>query len=76
MDVFVIAAEFAKEALGRAHGTVVSELGGWGERAENGILDDFVDGLGLVVGVGLWEVDAGCLKAVEEDSGAARVELA
>jgi len=42
-----------------------------------GVVDDFVDGIGgTSFGVGLGEVDAGDLKAVEEDSGAARVERA
>lgn len=75
--IFVVAAEFEEEAFGGAHGIVGAELGGWGEGAVGGVVNDFVDGFGgTSLGIGLGEVDAGDLKAVEEDSGAARVERA
>ena len=74
---FVGAAEELEEAFGGAFGAVGAEFGGWGERAVGGVIDDFVDGLdGFFFGIRFGQVDAGGLEAVQEDSGAARVEVA
>jgi hypothetical protein len=57
------------------------DLGAWGEDAEGGVGGDLLDGLfGLfggptLGGLGFGEVEAGDLKAVEEQAGAARVDV-
>ena len=53
------------------------KLCGWGEDAVLGVVRDFGDGLGCSVGGrGLRQVEAGDLQAVEEETGAARIDLA
>ncbi|HEX5284237.1 MAG TPA: hypothetical protein VFW30_08965 [Bryocella sp.] len=65
-----------EEELGGAFGFVVASLGGWAEEAVLGVVDDFGDGLfGPGVGIGFGQVAAGDLEAVEEEAGAARVDL-
>jgi hypothetical protein len=68
--------EFVQEELDGALGFVGVELGGRGDEAVLGVVDDLGDGLGgLIAGVGFGEVEAGDLEAVEEQAGAAGVDL-
>jgi hypothetical protein len=68
--------ELHEETLRGADGFVVAELGGWGEEAVLGVVDDLGDGLfGFGVGIGPGEVEARDLEAVEEEAGAARVDF-
>ena len=72
----MFAIQFFQKALGGADGFVVAEFGGWGEEAVFGVVDDFGDGLfGFGGGIGFGQVAAGDLEAVEEQAGAARVDL-
>ncbi len=69
-------AELFEEKVGEAAGAVgglVEVLDG-GEVAELGVVDDVVDGVG-VGGGGAGEVGAGGLEAVEEEAGAAGVDV-
>jgi hypothetical protein len=51
-------------------------LGGWGEGAVDGVVDELGDGLlGVLFGVGFGEIEAGDLEAVEEEAGAAGIDL-
>jgi hypothetical protein len=71
-------AEFHEEALGGADGLVGVELGGWGEEAVVGVDGDLGDDFFGVAGFRLpisFQVEAGDLEAVEEQAGAARVDL-
>jgi hypothetical protein len=53
-----------------------TELGGWGEEAVFGIMHDLGDDLcGRLGGVGPGQVEAGDLQAVEEQAGAARIDV-
>ena len=62
--------------MGGAFGLVCAEFGGRGEEAVLGVVDDLRDGFGrLFVRVGFGEVAAGDLETVEEEAGAARVEV-
>jgi hypothetical protein len=75
--VLVVSAEEFEEEFGGGFGTVGAEFGGWGEWAVRGIERDFVDGFcGFGSRVGLGQVDAGGLEAVEQDAGSTRVECA
>jgi len=72
----MLGVEFFEEALDGADGLVVAELGGRGEDAVLGVVSDFGDGFGgLLLWVGLGQIQAGDLKAVEEDAAAARVDF-
>jgi hypothetical protein len=70
--------ELAHDAAGALG---LGELSGWGEEALFGVGGDVFDGLvgffaGVACGLGLaGEVGAGDLQAVEEEAGAARVDL-
>jgi hypothetical protein len=74
---FVVEAELVEEEGGFGGGVGGFEELGWGsEGTEVGVVDDGVDGgFGEVVGVGSGEVEAGDLEAVEEQAGAAGVEV-
>ncbi len=57
-----------------------AEFGGWGEGSQFGVGGGFFDdfdglGFGVAVGGGLGEVEAGDLEAVEEEAGAAGVDV-
>ncbi|HEV2575720.1 MAG TPA: hypothetical protein VGU25_00800 [Acidobacteriaceae bacterium] len=68
--------EIFEEELHGAFGFIVAELGGWGEEAVFGVVDDFADRLfGFGVGIGLGQVEASDLEAVEEQPRAARVDF-
>ena len=55
---------------------VGAELGGWGEEAVLGVVSDLGDDFGgWFGGVGFRQVEAGNLKTVEEQTGAARVDF-
>jgi hypothetical protein len=58
-----------------ALGFIGAELGGRGEEAVLGIMGDLGDDLGGRGGVGFGQVEAGDLEAVEEQAGAARVDV-
>jgi hypothetical protein len=65
-----------EEALGGAFGLIGAELRGWSEEAVLGIVDDLADDFcGWIGGAGFGQVAAGDLKAVEEQAGAARVDV-
>jgi hypothetical protein len=55
----------------------VADFGGWSEEAEFGVGGDLFDGFGcgLCGGLLFGEVEAGDLEAVEEEAGAARVDV-
>ena len=55
----------------------LGDVGSWSEDAEGGVDGDLFYGLGFGFGEGLWfgEVEAGDLKAVEEEAGAARIDV-
>jgi hypothetical protein len=55
----------------------LGDVGAGGEDAEGGIDGDLFYGLGFGLGEGLWfgEVEAGDLEAVEEEAGAAWVDV-
>jgi hypothetical protein len=67
------------EELGDDAGAVVFDFDFGRERAMDGIDDDLFDKLGFdgsaAVGQDLWEIEAGDLKAVEEQAGAAWVDV-
>lgn len=52
----------------------MGEFGGWGEVAECGVYGELLDGIDEGGGVA-GQVEAGDLEAVEEQAGAARVEV-
>ncbi len=57
-----------------------ADFGGWGEDAQFGVGGDLFDdfdglGFGVAVGGGFGEVEAGDLEAVEEETGAAGVDV-
>lgn len=75
--IFIPGDLFQKAADG-AFGLIVAELGGWGEIAEDGVVGDFRDGggcLGLLFGIGFRQVEAGDLETVEEEAGAAGIDV-
>jgi len=57
----------------------LADFGAWGEDAEGGVDGDLFDGLGFAggfgVGLDFGEVEAGDLEAVEEEAGAAGVDV-
>jgi hypothetical protein len=70
--------ELLEQEADGAEGSVGTDFGGWGECSEGGVGGDLLDdgaGFWLVFGGGgPGEVEAGDLEAVEEESGAARVD--
>jgi hypothetical protein len=66
-----------EESCGRAFDFLTGfESGGWGEEAVGGVEDGFLDDwVGYVVGSAFGQVEAGALEAVEEEAGAAEVDL-
>ena len=72
----IFAFEFFDEAPGGAFFAVGADAGGKGEDAEEGVCGDvFNRGCGAVFGGRFGEVETGDLEAVEEQAGAARVNL-
>jgi hypothetical protein len=83
--------EVIEEEADVSFGAVLAVLGAGGEDAEGGVEDDLFDGVGRVAGVGVsfrgvfagrgggefcfGEVGAGDLESVEEEPGAARVDV-
>jgi hypothetical protein len=80
---FVVFAGFGGEALHEEADEGLLSCGGdfraWGEDAVGGVDGDLFDGSRFVGGFGggldLWQVEAGDLEAVEEESGAAGVDV-
>ena len=70
-------AEVVEEELGEAPaGSAVAEFGFGGEVAVGGVVGDLVDGVGRGFGLGgAGEVGAGGLQAVEQEAGAAGVDV-
>jgi hypothetical protein len=65
-----------EEKLVSAPGPVRAELGGWGEEAVFGVERDLGDDLGgRLGGIGFGQVEAGDLETVEEQAGAAGVDV-
>ena len=81
-EVRGVAADLFEEELGEGAGLVAlavrEDLGGGGDGAEVGVGDDLFDEAGVGLGFGgggLGEIERGDLEAVEEEAGAAWVEL-
>jgi hypothetical protein len=80
---FVVLHHFLEEKMDGAFALFgFAYFGAWGEDAEGGVDGDLFDGLGFGGGLGVGldfgdfgEVEAGDLEAVEEESGAARVDV-
>jgi len=76
VDVVIVRAQLFEQALRGAFGLELLDLGAVRDAAEHGVFDDLLDeGHGLGLGLRPRQVEAGDLQAIEQQPGAARIQI-